>query len=112
MPVADRAIEAVRHVLQDVKDTPGFEKIVSGDRPDFFVEEKVRNLWSSGELVLYNVARDLWNGSGAVTLHEVMSTLDNRNLGRVLEAVMMVRGVRMGEMQRLTAAIRDADTRL
>ena len=50
--------------------------------------------FSYGEQILIRTALEFWSGSGHVFLWELMETLDDENLKRVLRAIEEVRGLR------------------
>ncbi len=50
--------------------------------------------WSSSERVMLQAACDLFNGGGRVPLPELIWSLDDRHLRRVLEAIEIRRGWR------------------
>lgn len=53
--------------------------------------------FSHGEQIIVRTALELWSGSGHVFLWELIETLDDTNLKRVIEALIAVRalGVRL-----------------
>lgn len=50
------------------------------------------NEWSHGERLMIQAANDLYNGDRAVGLDELASTLDDRNLRTILDAIKIRRG--------------------
>lgn len=57
------------------------------ERHEIHFEEMLAESWSSGERVMISAAYDLFNGGGHCTLDELVSTLDERNLEHVIEAI-------------------------
>lgn len=50
--------------------------------------------WSHGELLLFNLARDLFDGGGdVVRVSELIAVLDTDNFRRALQAIAMRRGI-------------------
>ena len=49
--------------------------------------------FSHGEQLMIRLALEFWSGSGHVFLWELIETLDDKNLERVLHAVVEIRGL-------------------
>lgn len=50
--------------------------------------------FSHGEQIMIRTALELWSGSGHVFLWELIETLDDSNLKRVIEALIAIRDLR------------------
>jgi len=89
---------ATAHVLDGLADAKVAPHIVWRDgEPDTIDFLAIHDqCFSSGEAILCDVARDLWNGTGNATVASILHTLDDRNFRRVIEALTMCRGLTAG----------------
>ena len=95
---------AVRHILTAPAIAPRTARFVRADGFDWlglFVEA---GRMSSGQSALVRVAHDVWEGTGDVALWELVRTLDERSLQRVLDGLRIARGELEAEEWALPAA--------
>lgn len=86
----DNEARAAYHLLEPWLDHPVIGKVFDGDRPNFAAVRHSR--MSDGERVAVDLARQLWNGTGAATLDAALRWLDEPTFDRLLEAVAIRRG--------------------
>lgn len=83
----DRELEAVRAVLSPV---PKALALLDVQRREFHPDRA--GAWSTGELLLVDVARALWKGRGEVDLGLLVNTLDSEWMLAVLRGIAIYRG--------------------
>lgn len=85
----DREVEAVKAVLAPL---PKALALFDDARREFHPERA--GAWSTGELLLVDVAEALWRGGGVnVDLGLLLNTLSNEWLSAVLRGIAIYRGV-------------------
>jgi hypothetical protein len=87
------AEQAALHVLDGLASVKTDGRIGwRDDTPTIDFDAIRHDCFSHGETVLCDVALDLWDGTGHATIADVVATLDDANLCRVIEAIAMARG--------------------
>lgn len=83
----DRELEAIKAVLAPV---PKAARLIDEERRTFRPDQA--GAWSSGELLLVDVAAALWKGRGEVDLGDLVNRLDDDWLFAVLKGIAIYRG--------------------
>ena len=100
----DPAFAAVRHILTAPAIAPRTARFIRADGFDWFGLFVEADRMSSGQSALVRVAFDVWEGTGDVDLWELVRTLDERSLQRVLDGLRIARGELEAEEWELPAA--------
>ncbi|HEU5003447.1 MAG TPA: hypothetical protein VFW71_11810 [Actinomycetota bacterium] len=69
---------------------------VTGYSVDIEALVEASGAWSHAEQLFVALAADLWRATGAVSVRELVATLDDANFARALAAIEIARGARVG----------------